>query len=157
MHWKSELLQVSVHYTIAMALPANGKLVACDISEEWTSIGKPFWNQANVGNKIDLRIGPAIETLKEIKTEFGENSFDLAFIDADEISYDLYYEVCLQLIRPNGVIILDNTLQGGHVTQRDKDEATEVVDTLNLKIRDDNRVSAVLLTLGDGMTVVRKR
>jgi predicted O-methyltransferase YrrM len=143
--------------TVARALPAGGKLVACDISEEWASIGKPYWKEARVAEKIDLRIGPAVETLDKLKNEFGENSFDFAFIDADKAAYDLYYEACLELVRADGIIALDNVLRGGNVADRKvSDNVTRSMRELNLKIRDDNRVSSVMLTLGDGITVVRK-
>jgi predicted O-methyltransferase YrrM len=143
--------------TVAMALPAEGRLVACDISEEWTSIGKPYWREAGVAEKIDLRIGPAATTLKQLKLEFGQNSFDFAFIDADKPAYDLYYEACLELVRSDGIIVLDNVLRGGNVAnQQATDEATQLMRKLNLKIRDDRRVSSVMLTLGDGLTAVRK-
>ena len=143
--------------TVAMALPAEGKLVACDISEEWTSIGKPYWREAGVAEKIDLRIGPAAATLKQLKREFGQNSFDFAFIDEDKPAYDLYYEACLELVRSDGIIVLDNVLRGGNVAnQQVNDNATQLMRKLNLKIRDDRRVSSVMLTLGDGLTVVRK-
>jgi O-methyltransferase len=144
--------------SVAMALPKGGKLVACEINDEWAAIAKRFWKEAGVEDKIDLRIGPALDTLKKLAREFGKNSFDLAFIDADKIAYDLYYEVCLDLVRANGVIVLDNMFRNGQViNKRAKDEATQAIRGLNLKIRDDDRVSAVLLSLGDGMTVVRKR
>jgi predicted O-methyltransferase YrrM len=143
--------------TVAMALPPGGKLVACDISEEWTSVGKPYWREAGVAEKIDLRIGPAVETLEKLKNEFGKNSFDLAFIDADKAAYDLYYEACLELVRADGIIALDNVLRGGDIADRKvNDRVTRSMRELNLKIRDDKRVSSVMLTLGDGITVVRK-
>jgi predicted O-methyltransferase YrrM len=143
--------------TVAMALPTGGKLVACDISEEWASVGKPYWSEAGVAEKIDLRIGPAAATLLKLKQEFGKNSFDFAFIDADKAAYDLYYEACLELVRSDGIIALDNVLRGGNVADRKvNDDATRVMRELNLKIRDDQRVSSVMLTLGDGITVVRK-
>ena len=144
--------------SVAMALPKGGRLVACDINDEWAAIGKRFWKEAGVEGKIDLRIGPALDTLKKLAREFGKNSFDLAFIDADKTAYDLYYEACLELVRVNGVVVLDNMFRKGQVmNKRAKDEATQAIRELNLKIRDDDRVSAVLLSLGDGMTVALKR
>src|SRR3984893_13384583 len=144
--------------TVAMALPPGGKLVACDISEEWTSIGKPYWTEAGVAGKSDLRMGPAAATLEQLTRELGKNSFDFAFIDADQAAYDLYYESCLELVRRGGVIVLDNVLWRGDVAdEKINDEGTQLMRTLNLKIRDDQRVSAGMLTLGDGLTVVRKR
>jgi O-methyltransferase len=143
--------------SVAMVLPPGGQLVACDISEEWTSVGKPYWTEAGVAGKIDLRIGPAAATLEQLTREFGENSFDFAFIDADKAAYDLYYESCLKLVRRGGVIVLDNVLRRGEVAdEKINDQDTQLMRTLNLKIRDDQRVSAVMLTLGDGLTAVRK-
>jgi predicted O-methyltransferase YrrM len=143
--------------SVAMVLPPKGQLVACDISEEWTSVGKPYWTEAGVAGKIDLRIGPAAATLEQLTREFGENSFDFAFIDADKAAYDLYYESCLKLVRPGGVLVLDNVLRRGDVAdEKVSDQDAQLMRTLNLKIRDDLRVSAVMLTLGDGMTAVRK-
>ena len=142
---------------IAMALPPDGKLITCDVSEEWTSIGQPYWKEADVIQKIDLRIGAAATTLEQLMREFGKNSFDFAFIDADKRAYDIYYEACLELVRPGGVIALDNVLRGGAVADKKVfDEDTQSMRKLNLKIRDDQRVSAVMLTLGDGLTVVQK-
>lgn len=143
--------------TAAMALPPDGKLVACDINEEWTSIGKPYWVEAGVASKIDLRIGPAGVTLENLKREFGQNSFDFAFIDADKAAYDLYYENCLELVRSGGVIVLDNVLRQGDIADKKvNDKDIRLMRALNLKIRDDQRVSAAMLTVGDGLTVVRK-
>jgi predicted O-methyltransferase YrrM len=143
--------------TVAMALPPEGQLIACDISEEWASIGRPYWKEAGVAGKIDLRIGPAAATLQQLAGEFGQNSFDFAFIDADKAAYDLYYESCLDLVRRGGVIALDNVLRGGDVAdEKINDQGTKLMRTLNLKIRDDPRVSVVMLTLGDGLTVARK-
>lgn len=143
--------------TVAMAMPAGGSLVACDISEEWASIGKPYWVEAGVIGKIDLRIGPAAATLEQLTREFGMNSFDFAFIDADKGAYDGYYESCLELVRPGGVIVLDNVLRHGDVAnEKINDEGTLLMRALNLKIRDDQRVFAAMLTSGDGLTVVQK-
>jgi predicted O-methyltransferase YrrM len=143
--------------TVAVALPADGQLIACDISEEWTSIGKPYWKEAGVAKKIDLRIGPAAATLDQLAREFGKGTFDFAFIDADKGAYDLYYEKCLQLIRAGGVIVLDNVLRQGDVADKKaNDQGTQLMRALNLKLRDDQRVSVVMLTLGDGLTVARK-
>jgi predicted O-methyltransferase YrrM len=140
-----------------MALPSDGKLITCDVSPEWTSIAQRYWVKAGVAAKIDLRIGPAAKTLEQLAVEFGRNSFDFAFIDADKTAYDLYYEACVKLVRSGGVIALDNVLRGGDVVnKRKRDTGTIAMRALNEKIRDDSRVSAVLLTLGDGVTVVRK-
>jgi predicted O-methyltransferase YrrM len=144
--------------TVATALPPDGKLIACEISEEWLALAKNTWQEAGVAGKIDLRIGSALKTLAVLGEEFGAASFDFAFIDADKTGYDDYYEACLRLVKPGGVIALDNVLRRGAVLEpASKDEGTQVLQRLNTKIRDDARVSAVTLTIGDGVTVVRKR
>ena len=142
---------------IASALPQDGKLICLDISDERPAIGLPYWKQAGVANRIELRIAPAAETLTAlVGTDAG--MFDFAFIDADKGNYDLYYELCLKLIRPGGVIALDNMLWHGAVADpRVKDRETVGLRKLNAKIRDDDRVDASLLTVGDGLMVARKR
>jgi predicted O-methyltransferase YrrM len=143
---------------VAQALPADGKLVCCDISEEWTRIGKRYWEEAGVASRIDLRLGPALETLDALLRDHGAGSFDFAFIDADKSNYDRYYEACLQLVRAGGLILLDNMLWGGKVVQPEAHDAdTDALRALNVKIRDDTRVDACLLTVGDGVMVARKR
>ncbi len=143
---------------VALALPKDGRLVACDISEEWTSIGRRHWEKAGVGGKIELRLGPAIATLKTLQREGKAGHFDLAFIDADKLEYDEYYELTLPLVRPGGVISFDNMLWSGKVADpkvRDKD--TQAIRGLNKKIADDTRVESVLLPIGDGVMMARKR
>ena len=143
---------------VAQALPKDGKVIACDINEEWTSIGRRYWKEAGLADKIDLRLGPATETLKSLLAQGGAGTFDFAFIDADKAGYDAYYELCLQLIRPNGLIAVDNVLWSGAVVNAKKRDAdTDALRALNLKIRDDSRVESVLLTVGDGLTLARKR
>lgn len=143
---------------VAQALPEDGKLVACDVSEEWTAIARRHWKEAGVERKIDLRLAPALETLKALKREGGAGAYDFAFIDADKSAYDAYYEACLELIRPNGLIALDNMLWGGAVADgKAKDPDTRALRALNLKIREDDRVEACLLTVGDGVMLVRKK
>jgi predicted O-methyltransferase YrrM len=143
---------------VASALPADGKLVCCDINDEWTRIGRRYWDEAGVSPRIDLRLGPALATLDTLLRDEGPNAFDFAFIDADKPNYDAYYEACLKLIRAGGLIALDNMLWGGKVALPDAhDEDTEVLRALNAKIRDDKRVDACLLTVGDGVMLVRKR
>lgn len=141
---------------IANALPQNGKLICCDISKEWTSIGKPYWEKAGVCQKIDLRIAPAMDTMLMLTSEAG--SFDFAFIDADKTNYPNYYEACLQLLRPGGLMVLDNMLWDGAVADDSvKDETTQTLRNLNQKIKADSRVSCSLLTVGDGLMLVRKK
>jgi predicted O-methyltransferase YrrM len=141
---------------VAAALPDDGKLVACDVSEEWTRIGKRHWQEAGVAHKIDLRIAPAAETLAQLLAEGGAGTFDFAFIDADKPGYDAYYEACLKLIRKNGLIAIDNVLWSGKVADDAvTDESTVALRTLNSKIAADPRVEACLLTVGDGVMLVR--
>jgi len=140
---------------IASALPADGKLICCDISPEWAAVGRPFWEKAGVASKIDLRIAPAMETLLTLTGEAG--SFDFAFIDADKANYPNYYEACLRLLRPGGLLVLDNMLWDGAVADEAvTDETTVTLRSLNSKIRTDKRVTCSLLTVGDGLMLVRK-
>jgi len=143
---------------VASALPADGRLVCCDISDEWTRIGRRYWDEAGVAGRIDLRLAPAAETLRDLLRDPGPGSFDFAFIDADKSNYDAYYEACLKLLRRGGAIALDNTLWSGKVADPDAhDEDTDALRALNAKVRDDARVDACLLTVGDGVMLVRKR
>jgi predicted O-methyltransferase YrrM len=143
---------------LAQALPEGGKLVCCDINEEWTSIGRKHWREAGVENKIDLRIQPAGHTLEQLVSSGEAGKYDLAFIDADKGGYDSYYEGCLRLLRPGGMIVLDNMLWHGTVADPgDKDTVTVTIRNLNAKIAADKRVESCLLTVGDGMMLVRKR
>lgn len=144
--------------SVAQALPDGGKVIACDVSEEWTSIARRYWREAGVADRIDLRLGPAEQTLKALLDAGGAGSIDFAFIDADKSGYDAYYELCLQLIRPNGLIAIDNVLWSGAVVDSKKRDAdTAALRALNLKIRDDARVDSALLTVGDGLMLARKR
>lgn len=144
--------------SIASALPADGKLICCDISDEWTSIAKRYWKEAGLESRIELRLAPALDTLNDLLAKDGEGSVDFVFIDADKTGYDAYYETCLKLLRPNGLIAIDNTLWGGAVAEAGKGDAdTEALKSLNLKIADDARVESSLLTVGDGVTLVRKK
>ena len=143
---------------VAMVLPADGKLIACDVSDEWTRIGKPFWKEAGVADRIDLRLAPAADTLQALLRDGQANAFDFAFIDADKVSYDTYYELVLQLLRPGGVAVLDNMLWSGRVADDPpKEPESKALRQLNLKIRDDNRVDASLVAMRDGVHLVRKR
>jgi predicted O-methyltransferase YrrM len=143
---------------IASALPPEGKLVACDVSDEFTRHARAYWDEAGVSGKIDLRLAPATETLDDLLRTDGPGSYDFAFVDADKTSYEAYYERCLKLLRPGGIVAFDNVLWGGQVAdKRYKDASTEALRALNLRIRDDERVDAVLVTIGDGIMLARKR
>ena len=144
--------------SVAAALPADGQLIACDISREFTDIGRPFWKAAGVDSLIDLRLGPATATLDLLLAEGGADSFDMAFIDADKEQYDAYYERCLKLVRPGGIILLDNMLWGGAVVDtKDQTADTKAIRALNGKIHGDDRVDMCLLPVGDGINLVRRR
>jgi O-methyltransferase len=143
---------------VASALPQNGRLVCCDVSEEWTGIARRYWREAGLEAKIKLRLGPAMETLTAMLKDGAAGTFDFAFIDADKLGYDAYYETCLELVRPGGLIALDNMLWAGKVVDAaGGDEETRALHALNLKIRDDVRVEACLLTIGDGVMLARRR
>ena len=143
---------------VAEALPEDGRIIACDVSEEWTSIARDFWERAGLRNKIDLRLRPATETLDEIINQGGADSFDFAFIDADKANYDDYYERCLVLLRPGGLVGIDNVLWGGRVADDTaNDDDTLAIRALNEKVRTDQRVSATILTIGDGLTLAIRR
>jgi O-methyltransferase len=143
---------------VASALPADGSLVACDINAEWTAIGRRHWEEAGVAARIDLRLGPALETLKVLLRERGPGTLDFAFIDADKPAYEAYYEACLGLVRPGGLIALDNMLWSGKVADPAATDAdSKALRTLNAKIAADARVDECLLTVGDGVMLARKR
>lgn len=143
--------------TVALALPADGKVLACDISDEYTSVGKPYWRRAGVAGKIELVIAPAAETL-DARIATGEaGHYDFAFIDADKTGYDGYYERCLQLVRTGGLIAFDNTLWGGDVARPAHDDDTRALQALNDKLHRDERIDMALLPIGDGLTLARKR
>lgn len=143
---------------VALALPDDGRLVACDISEEWTSIGRRYWEEAGVAHKIDLRLAPALETLDALVAEGRAATFDFAFLDADKEGYGAYYERTLELMRPGGLIVLDNTLWEGKVVDPEATDAdTEAIRAINAKLADDDRVTLSLLPVGDGLTLARKR
>jgi caffeoyl-CoA O-methyltransferase len=143
---------------VALALPDDGRIVACDVSEEYTSVARRYWERAAVANKIDLYLAPATETLDRLLQGGEAGRYDFAYIDADKSNYDAYYERCLQLVRPNGLITLDNVLWGGDVAAPDvTDQDTVALRKLNEKIGRDDRVDASLLPLGDGLMIVRKK
>ncbi len=143
--------------SVALALPADGRLVACDISEEYTRIGQKYWQQAGVSERIDLRIGPAIESLDQLLDDGEAANFDFAFIDADKPNYRAYYERCLELLRPGGLLAVDNVLWGGSVANPDDERPeTAAIRALNDHIRQDERVSQSLVPIGDGVMLARK-
>ena len=142
---------------VADAMPAVGKVTGCDVSEEWTAIARKYWREAGVDDKIDLVLAPAGETLQKLRDGGAEGTYDLAFIDADKESYDLYYEHCLALMKPGGLIILDNVLWGGSVIDPAADDIdTRAIRDVNEKIHTDKRVTLSLVPIGDGLTLARK-
>jgi caffeoyl-CoA O-methyltransferase len=143
--------------TVALALPADGKILACDINDEYTSIGKPYWQRAGVAGRIELVIAPALQTL-DARIAAGETgTYDFAFIDADKAGYDGYYERCLRLVRAGGLIAIDNTLWGGDVAKPAEDDDTRALQALNDKLHGDERIDMALLPIGDGLSLARKR
>jgi predicted O-methyltransferase YrrM len=143
--------------TVALALPPDGRVLACDISDEFTRVGKPFWQQAGVEHKIDLVLGPALATLDARLAKGEAASYDFAFIDADKVNYGGYYERCLQLLRTGGLLAFDNTLWSGAVARPAKDDDTRALQALNDRLHADERIEMALLTVGDGLTLARKR
>ena len=141
---------------VAQALPEDGRLICCDVSEEWTAIARKFWAEAGVDHKIELRLAPALDTLGELRRS-GEPPFDFAFIDADKEPVVSYFEAALELLRPDGLIAVDNTLWGGAVANTDRNDAdTQAIRRLNEAVASDPRVDVALLTVGDGVTLARK-
>jgi caffeoyl-CoA O-methyltransferase len=139
---------------IARGLPEDGTLLACDVSEEWTSIGRRYWERAGVAKKIELRLGPALETLRALP---GEPLFDLGFIDADKPSYPAYYEEILRRLRPGGLVLVDNVLWMGRVADpAADDEQTRAIRAFNHAVAADRRVECVMLAVSDGLTLLRK-
>lgn len=143
---------------VALALPEDGRIVACDISEEFTARARRYWAEAGVAAKIDLRVRPAADTLSELRAHGHEGGFDFAFIDADKTGYDVYYEHILALLRPGGLIAIDNVLWSGAVIDPSKaDPDTAALRALNAKVAKDDRVDIALAPLSDGIFLVRKR
>ena len=143
---------------VALALPADGELICCDVSEEWTQVARRYWREAGIADRIDLHLAPAADTLAELIAAGQSGRFDFVFIDADKENYDLYYERCLELIRPGGLIAVDNALWHGAVADPScNDVDTAAIRALNRKIRDDARVDMVLLPIGDGLLLARPR
>jgi len=141
----------------ALALPSDGKIIACDVNEQFTNVGKRYWKEAGVEHKIDLRLAPAVETLDKLISEGHENSFDFAFIDADKVNYDNYYERLLKLIRKGGLIAIDNVLWHGRVVDPQiTNDDTVAIRALNQKIKDDKRVTISMIYIADGITLAMK-
>lgn len=144
--------------SVAQVLPEEGRIVACDVSEEWTAIARRYWDEAGVTNKIDLRLAPATATLEQLLQAGEAGSFDFSFIDADKTNYDAYYELSLKLLRPGGLIAVDNALWGGDVADPTNTESdTQAIRALNAKVAADQRVSMSLVPIGDGVLLARKR
>lgn len=142
---------------VALALPPDGSIVACDISAEYTDVARRHWEKAGVAHKIDLRLAPAVETLAALIAEGRGGTFDFAFIDADKTSYDSYFERCLQLLRPGGLIAIDNVLWDGLVARPAEDADTAALQALNIRLHADQRIDLSMLPIGDGLSLARKR
>jgi len=143
---------------VAFALPADGRVLCCDVSAEYGAVARRHWQAAGLAGKIELRVAPALETLDALIAAGREASFDFAFIDADKTSYDAYYERALRLLRPGGLAAIDNVLWHGRVADpAQRDEDTEALRALNRKLHDDERIDLSLLPVGDGLTLARKR
>jgi caffeoyl-CoA O-methyltransferase len=144
--------------SVALALPDDGRIIACDVSEEWTALARRFWAEAGVADKIDLRLAPALETLDGLIAAGEGGSFDFAFIDADKVNYAGYYERALTLVRTGGLIAVDNVLWNGAVVDPEKnDDDTNAIRAFNTKVRNDERVTLSVIPLADGLTLARKR
>ena len=142
---------------MALALPENGQILSCDISEEYAAVARRFWQEAGVSNKIQLLLGLAEETLVELIQNGEAGTFDMAFIDADKVNYKIYYENCLDLLRPGGLILIDNVLWSGKTANPDEtDDDTVAIRELNLFVHNDKRVDLSLLPVGDGLTLALK-
>lgn len=143
---------------VALGLPAEGRIIACDVSEEYTAVARRYWKQAGVDKKIDLRLAPALETLDQLLEGGEAGTFDFAFIDADKTNYDNYYERSLQLVRAGGLMAIDNTIWSGRVADPNvQDKDTVAIRQLNEKLFGDERVTLSMLTVGDGLTLAMKR
>ncbi len=143
---------------MALALPEGGKVVTLDVNADWSAIGRRYWREAGVLDRIEMRLGLALESLDALLAEGAEASFDMAYVDADKKSYDDYYERALRLVRPGGLIALDNVLWHGAVADpADNSRQTRTLRTLNAKIRGDDRVSMSLVPIGDGVMLARRR
>jgi predicted O-methyltransferase YrrM len=143
---------------VAEALPADGRLICCDVNREWTDVARRYWQEAGLESRIELRLAPARDTLAALLAAGGAGTFDFAFIDADKSGYDAYYEALLQLLRPGGLLAADNALGGGRLVRLDPaDEHDRALDALNRKVLVDPRVTSSLVPIGDGLLLARKR
>lgn len=143
---------------VALALPADGLVITCDVSDDWTSIGRRFWREAGVESRIDLRLRPALETLDELLAGGDRGTFDFAFVDADKPNYGAYYEKLLELLRPGALIAVDNTLAlAGEPVLKQESKNAQAIVAFNEKLRGDERVDLAMLTVGEGLTLLRKR
>jgi caffeoyl-CoA O-methyltransferase len=143
---------------VALALPPDGRLITCDVNARWVDVGRPFWGEAGVAARIDVRIRPALETLDELLAGRGAGTFDFAFLDADKLNYVAYYEKLLELLRPGGLIAVDNTLAvAGAPIVRGRSQSANALRAFNEIVRRDERVDFALLTIGEGLTLLRKR
>jgi len=143
---------------MAQAMPLGGRLIACDISEEWTGIAQRYWAEAGVADRVELRLAPALETLDRLLAEGHTDGFDLAFIDADKVNYSNYYERCLKLLRPGGLIMVDNVLWGGSVAdESDQEPDTCAIRSFNAAVKEDPRVEISMVSIGDGLMLLHKR
>ncbi len=143
---------------MALALPEDGRVTTCDVSEEWTGVARRHWKSAGVADKITLKLGPAVESLRRLLAEGLAESFDIAFIDADKDNYPNYYDLCFDLVRPGGLILIDNTLWGGQVADPSvSDPDTEGIRAVNQRAFEDDRVDSCLLPLSDGLHICHKR
>ena len=144
---------------VALNLPDDGQIIACDVSDEFTSIARKYWQEAGVSNKISLHVAPALETLDRLLANGEAGTFDFAFIDADKNNYGAYYDRCFQLVRQGGLILVDNVLWYGRVADpaMDNDKRTQAIKQINQQIYHDDRVQISLIPIGDGLTIARKR
>jgi len=144
--------------SVALALPEDGRLIACDVDEDYTAMARRYWEAAGIADRIELRLAPALDTLDALIAEGRSNEFDFAFIDADKVNYLGYYERCLDLVRRGGIVAIDNTLwQGRVIDVSDESDDTEAVRALNRSLHGDERVTLSMLPVGDGLTLARKR
>jgi predicted O-methyltransferase YrrM len=143
---------------MALALGKDARITCCDISEEFTAIARKYWAKARVADRIELKLGPAAETLQAMLKKGAKGKIDFAFIDADKTNYETYYDLVLQMLRPGGLLAIDNVLWGGDVANpKKKDEDTEAIRRINRKVHADERVDVSLVPIGDGLTLARKR
>ena len=141
---------------MALALPEDGELVACDVSDEWTSVGRRYWDEAGVGHKVDLRLAPALETLAALRADGADGTFDLAFIDADKANYPAYYEAAVGLVRPGGLVAVDNALWSGAVAdEEDTEPSTVAIRNTIAAAKRDPRTTGMLVPIGDGLLLAR--